>query len=240
MNYKTCQKLQESFEMNNKAELFLITRDNSGAVKKRTPLEDSLLKGYVYACLYFYDEVQKEVDKLQAMIFKIINEVKAEVQTEEEKPELMLMELSTRVRKAIGDDSLEALIKNILAERAKHISLMADEKEKEKFLQVKEAIFLELFTNFFNMTFNNTHEAAGKKAFQLAQDYVDKMTERQKKLLAPALKMTGFIHQLKLNQFELMSDWTVRYIPERMPESFDATEEGIKTNIKKLMEKQEV
>ena len=51
MNFKTASKFDEVFE---------ITEDYT--IKFGTAvLEDPMAKGYVYANLYFFDEVQKEV-----------------------------------------------------------------------------------------------------------------------------------------------------------------------------------
>jgi hypothetical protein len=209
---------------------------NEGGKTRRVPLENPMDRGYVYACMYFYDEVKKEVDKLDKMIRKIYDEVA--LMMGEDNPPVMLIEMSNRIRTAIGDDSLDALIKEILAEKAKHIALVPEPREVEKLNVVCESIFTELLAGFYSVTFAKAKDSAGYKTFSFTKDYVNEMTDRQKKLLAPALKMVGFLNQLKLNDFDLMSDWSVRYIPELLPEKFDEKEEEIKVSIKKLMERE--
>jgi len=150
----------------------------------------------------------------------------------------MLMELSMRVRRAIGDDSLDAFIKEILAEESRAMVLMPTAAEREKLAAVKENIFIEVFSNFVNMTLRNSADSAGDfKTFKFSGNYVEMLTERQKKLMAPALKMAGFIEQLRLDKFELLPDWTVRYVPARLADKFDDKEEEIKMSLKKMMEK---
>ena len=226
MNYKTVAKMNESFVLDEKYELFL------GA--NNEPVRDSLLKGYIYANLYFFDEVEKELNKLRKMIEKIREEIAMEVDIGDD-PSKLLLELSVRVRNAIGDDSLDAFIKEILAETHKHIALMPDERENEKFLKVKESILLELFANFFKITFSSIKAGGDTPSFQLPQKYVDDMTERQKKLLAPAIRMVGFANRIRLDKLEIRPDFTVRIVPEQLSEDFDKQEESIKHNIKRSL-----
>ena len=236
MNFKVCEKMDYNFDVDEKFDLFLTVRNNVGEIKDRVIVADPLVKGYIYACLFFYDEVKKETDKLNKMIKKIFEEVKLELSMEDSNPARFMLEVSARVRNAVGDDSLDALIKEILGETHRHMALLPDEGETEKFSKVKESIFLELFNKFYNSTICQAKDVGGKKSFKLAKEYVDQMTTRQRKLLAPALKMTGFVNQLKLNEFEMLPDFAVRYVPERIPQAFDNNEEAIKQTIKKFME----
>ena len=235
MNYKICRIMQENFDVDTKGNVNFVKRDGD-KVKKGAAIETPLEKGYVYACLYFYDEVAKEIEKLETTIRKVLEEVLVEMPKAE--APIMLIEVSNRIRAHIGDDSLDALIKTILAEQAKHIALMPEAQEWEKLEKIKEAIFTELLTDFSKLTFGKATSVGDYKSFTLSKDYVAQMTALQKKLLAPALRMVGFINQLKLSAFEIMPDWTVRYKPEYMSEEFDEKEEEIKVNIKKLMEKE--
>ena len=143
-----------------------------------------------------------------------------------------------RVRNKIGDDSLDALIKEMIAEKVHHIGLMVDRHEQDKLSRICEAIFLELLTAFFGMTLQNARDLDNNiKTFRFSKEYIDNMTDRQKRLLSPALKMIGFENQLKLCNFELTGDWTVRYIPERIPNPFTRQEETIKDQIKTFVQK---
>ena len=235
MNYRTCKRLHESFTLDEQMNLFLTIRDViTGDIKKQVPLTHPMEKGYVYACLFFYDEVQKEVDKLVAMIEKILEEVRLELYNAETPK--MLLELSARVRNAIGEDSLDKLLKEVLAKDSKHMVLMPASYEIDKWDKVVESIFIELFANFANMTVKNTKEVAGRKQFTFPPEYIEGLTPRQKKLLAPAIKMVGFEYMVKLNGFELLPDWSVRFLPEQLPDKFTAKEEEIKLSIKQLME----
>ena len=225
-----------NFAVDEKFDLFLTVRDNLGAVRDKILVADPLVKGYIYACLFFYDEVNKEIEKLTKMINKILEEVKMELGMENDDSEKFMLEVSTRVRNAVGDDSLDALIKEILAGTSRHMALLPDAGEAEKFNKIKESIFVELFSKFYNSTICQAKDVGGKKSFKLSKEYVDQMTDRQKKLIAPALKMTGFVNQIKLNEFELLPDYAVRYIPEKLAQAFDNNEEAIKQTIKKFME----
>ena len=235
MNYKSCKKIHETFILDSGFEPQLAVRDETtGEISKTIPVTDPLEKGYIYASLFFYDEVIKEVDKLNKMIGRILEELEEEVRVEN--PTLLLMELSNRVRSAIGDDSLDALIKEMLAEKTKAIALIPDEGELKKLMVIKEAIYTELFNNFINMTFKNSRETGEVRTIKFTKEYIDTLTERQKKLLAPALRIAGFVNQIRLDGFELLPDWSVRYRPGRIAEQFKDKEEEIKTRLKKMME----
>ena len=51
MNYKTCKILNDNFKLDEKYNVFL-------NVKKKIEITDGLEKGYIYAAMYFYDEVE--------------------------------------------------------------------------------------------------------------------------------------------------------------------------------------
>ncbi|MCL2846274.1 MAG: hypothetical protein FWE38_01145 [Firmicutes bacterium] len=235
MNYRSCKKIHESFILAENNEPHLAVRNaTTGEIEKTVPITSPMEKGYIYASLFFFDEVDKEVIKLNKMIQKVLDELQQEVNIDN--PTLLLMELSNRVKNAIGDDSLDALIKEMLAAQTKAIALMPDAEEMKKLMVIKEAIYTELFNNFVNMTFKNSKDVGGFRTFKFTNEYVETLTERQKKLLAPAIRMAGFINQLRLDGFELQPDWSVRFKPHRIEQTFNAREDEIKTNLKRLME----
>jgi len=203
--------------------------------KGKITVSNSLEKGYIYASFFFYDKVMDELKKLDTMIRKVMDEIRMEVHFEENKN--MLMELSARVRYTIGNNALDAFIKEILAEDGFALSLTPADYELKKFNEIKEAIWSELFENFVNMTFRNATDVGGYKTFKFTEEYVKELTDRQRKLLAPALRMAGFINQIRLEEFQLLPDFSARYKPIPVREKFDAKEEEIKMNLKRLMEK---
>ena len=229
MTFKSCNKMNEIFKLDDKFEPFF--ESESG---KKVSLTKPLEKGYVYASLFFYDEAMREIEKLGLMVNKIRNELAQEVHIED--PTKLFMELSSRVRSAIGDDSLDALIKEKLAGDFRVMALLPTEGELSKLMGVQDAIFKELFQNFVDMTFKNTQDVGAVKSFRFSQDYVNALTERQKKLLSPALRMAGFINKLRLDEFEILSDWSVQYKPVPLNEGFESKEAEIKLSLKKLLE----
>jgi len=235
MNYKTCKRLNDNFILDDKFDIFLAVRNNlTNEITGQVPVENPMEKGYIYACLYFYDEVEKEVGKLRAMINKMLDEINLEVHIPESAKKLM--ELSARVRGAVGDDSLDAIIKEELSKEGRAIALMPSQAEAEKLEKVLDSIFIELFQGFSMVTLHNTKDEGAFKTFRFTEEYIRSLTDRQKKLLAPAIRMVGFENSVKLNEFEILPDWSVRYKPERLSESFEAREEEIKMSLKKLME----
>jgi hypothetical protein len=201
---------------------------------KHTPITDGLEKGYAYAGLFFYDEVTKEMDKLMVMIKKIREDVRVEF------PEIdipiTMLEISKRVRDAVGDDSLDLMIKEVLAEESRHIALMAEDSEKEKLENIRNAILTETIANLFDTVYVKAETLPDRrKSFKFSQSYIESLTERQRKLIAPALKIAGFINRLKLDSFELLDDWSARYTPVPLAEGFKEKEDIIKANIKKMM-----
>ena len=220
-------------------ELFTLDKDFNLVLTGTNKLfEDSLQKAYIYANLYFYDEIQKEMEKLRALVRKLHDDIIAELGLDPNEPEKLLLELSTRVRNALGgDDSLDAVIKEMLAERSKHMSLVPSDEERKKVITIQEAIFIELTDAFYNMTFHSARDVDGKKVFRLAQEYINLMSMRQKKLLSPTVKMVGFANQIKMNEFELTQDWSVRYIPEQITQPFSKQEDAMKAQIKEFAQK---
>ena len=68
-------------------ETFDLTKDFELVVAgTKAKLEDSMCKGYVYANLFFYDEVQKEIEKLKKIIKRIHDEVVTELNVPEDNP----------------------------------------------------------------------------------------------------------------------------------------------------------
>ena len=198
-------------------------------------LEDSMCKGYIYASLYFYDEVQKEVEKLRMMIQKIHHEITKEMPTDD--PMKLLMEMSTRANRAIGDDGLDAIIKEFLAEKSMHVALMVDDRERAKYNQICEAIFMELTAAFYQMTVQSSTDLENNvKMFKFTNEYVQLMTPNQKVFVAPALRIVALENQVKLNRLEISQDFTVKYIPEQTPAHFSKQEETIKDQIKTFVQ----
>ena len=234
MTYKACRKIDEFFVMDDKMELFLAIRDG-GEIKKRVPITTPMEKGYIYACLFFYDEITKELDKLRKMINKIIDEIRQDVHIEE--PAKLLMELSARVRNKIGDDSLDAFIKEILAEELKAMSLMPTDKEFEKLQNIKDSILLELLATFKEMTIDKATNNGGIYKFTFPKEYYDELTPRQKKILSPALRLTNLYNQVRMEDLKFLPDRIVQYRAVRLPEKFDKAELQIKESLKALMEK---
>lgn len=230
MTFISAQKINEFFSLDK--DYNLVLKDT------KAKLEDPLSKGYAYACLFFYDETQKELDKLRALITKFKNEIITELGYDESEPSKMLMELSARVRQSLGDDdSLDAMIKEMLSEKNKHIALMVEASERDKLNKITGAIFSEIVESFYNMTFNDSREVGDKKSFQFSAEYINKLTDRQKKLLSPAIRMIALSNQIKLNFFEISPNFVVKYIPERIANSYARQEEQIKDNIKDLIKK---
>ena len=229
MTFKSCKRMDELFSLDEKFEPFF-TSGSGQAIYLTKPLE----KGYVYASLFFYDEAIKEVAKLEKMINKIRDELAQETHIED--PTKLFMELSARVRSAIGDDALDGLLKEILAQDFKVIAFLPSDEEIEKLLNVKEAIFKELFETFTNMTFKNTIDVGDAKSFTFSEKFVSTMTERQKKLMTPALRMTGFINRIRLDELTVSPDWVVKYKPIPLHEGFEAKENELKQSIKTLLE----
>lgn len=226
MTYRAAAKMHDTFKLDASFNLML------GEAK----LEDPMCKGYVYACLYFYDEVQKEIAKLRQMIVRIYNEVTMESNNPD--PMKLLMEMSTRATRAIGDDGLDAIIKEFLAERSKHVSLMIDEREKMKYMQICEAIFMELSAAFYTMTLQEAIDLENDvKMFKFSRDYISQLTDNQKVFVAPALRIVGLENQVRLNKLEISQDFTVKYIPQPLQEHFKKQEETIKDQIKTFVQR---
>lgn len=226
MNYLTAEKIQNTFK---------ISPDFEITVGKRKIVDDQQ-KGYIYGNLYFYDDVKKEVDKLRAVIEKIYKEVAAEGGDTETEPEKLLLDMSTRATRMIGDDSLDYLIKEFLSKKSKHICLMSNDAEVKKLLQVHEALFLEITAAFYAATLEHAADGEnGEKEFRLTRAYISNMTERQKKLFAPALKLIAFEHRIRLTKMRIGNSYTVKYIPEQLPNAFISEEDKIKEAIKEIV-----
>ena len=240
MNHKSCKKINDSFVLSDKFEPSLAVRNHNNEIIKRVPITAPIEKGYIYASLFFYDEVSKEIEKLKKLITKIREEIAQEVVITD--PSRLLMELSARVRSAIGDDSLDAVIKEMLATDpvigggGMAISLLPTEKEEKKLAQIKEAIFMELYQDFVKNTFSSATVADnGMKTFTFKPAYIESLSPRQKKLLAPSIRLSGFIEKIRLDEFTITPDFVVKYRPIPLAEKFDTKEEEIKNSLKKLM-----
>ena len=200
---------------------------------KRVQVTDGLEKGYIYAAMFFYDEVGKEVKKLEKIVRKHLDAINIET-TITDTP-ILLLELSRRVKAVIGDDSLDAFIKEVLGETQKHICLAPESKEIEKWEAIKGSILTESIATLFKTVIQDPEkDSSGFKQITLADVYVEKLTERQKKLLTPALRMVGFLNELRLDDLEI-KDFHVKFRLFAMASPFAAKEEGIKKSLKGLI-----
>lgn len=235
MNYKTIANLHANFVLDDKYEVLYVVRDNSGRERARIPVVKTMDKGYIYAALYFYDDVRREIEKLEKMVRKIRDEVAAESPSLE--APIKMLYISNRVREVTGDDTLDALIKEMLAEeKGNHLALMPDKEETVKYDKVKEAIFTEQLTDFTKQTLGSSTEAGGMRRFSLGQKYIDNMTERQKAIYVPAIKMAAFLYGIKLNDFQMLPNFTVTCTTQKLPEPFAVQEEEIKNSIKNFIQ----
>jgi len=226
MNYKTCKTLNDKFKLDEKYNVFLNT-------ERRIEVTDGLEKGYIYAAMFFYDEVDKEVKKLEKIIRQELDMILLESPNME--VGIILIELSRRVKAAIGDDSLEGLIKEVLSEKHTHIALSLEPKEAEKLMIIKDSIIKEIIENLHStIIMKPEKEDDGFKRFALTQAYVDKLTERQKKLISPAIKMVGFLNGMKVDTLDI-KDFTASFRLFAVATPFSEKEEVIKKNLKSLI-----
>jgi len=230
MTFKTCQVINDNFKLDEKFVPYIVGPNNAKVV-----ITDGLDKGYIYACLYFYDEVKKETNKLEKMIRKTYDEVTVDVAQAD--PAVYMLEVSNRVKEVIGNDGLDALIKQILAERGRHISLIPDKQEIDKYQKICDAILTELMTNFYETTITKAADNGGFRTVTISQKYLDTMTERQRRLLAPAMRMVAFLNDARLDEFKISPDFTITFTPARLNNPFAPQEEKIKESLKKIMEK---
>jgi hypothetical protein len=222
MTYRGAQKMKTIFTIDGEYNIKMDAR----------VVEDAMSKGYIYANLFFYDEVQKEINKLHQMVLKIYDDVVTELGKSADPPRLLL-EMSTRANRALGTDGLDAMIKEFLAEKSPHMALVVDERERAKFQQICEAIFLELTQAFYTETLQTATDLENDvKTFKFAKEYIATLTAQQKAFIAPALRFIAFENQVKLNRLEVAQDFTVKYIPEQLQGSFTTQEETIKDAIK--------
>lgn len=226
MDFKGCKVLNDRFRLDQQFNVVLATNGS--------PVTDGLAKGYVYSAMFLYDEVDKEIKKLEKVVRKQMDAVLME--SPNIQVPILLLEISRRVAKQIGDDSLDALIKEVLSERQKHISLATEQKEVEKLNIIKESIFTETAANLFQTVIENSSvNIAGYNDIVLAEAYVGKMTPRQKRLLSPALKMVGFMNDRRIDELSITPDFHVVFKAYSLPQPFHEKEEGIKTYLKNLM-----
>jgi len=227
MNYKTCKILNDKFVLDDKYNIYL-------GMKKKVQVTDGLEKGYIYAAMFFFDEVQKEIQKLGKVIRKHLDMIMLESPNIE--TGILLLELTRRTKGSIGDDSLDALVKEIIGETKKHISLSLEGKEIERLYALKDSILTEIIANLFENVIEKAEAgASGRRSTTLAKNYIDKLTERQKKLLSPAFKMIGFINDVRIDEFEF-KDPAISFQLYAMSSPFSTKEEGIKKNLKKIMD----
>lgn len=227
MNFKTCKVLNEHFLLDEEFVPYVKGKNN-----QKVYVTDSLEKGYIYASLFFYDEVTKEIAKLEKMIRKMYDEVMMDAVNPD--PAILMLDLSRRAKDIIGNDSLDALIKKILSEHGKHMALLPDKKETDKYEKICESILTELLTSFYDATIRNATQEGNVRTFSLSQKYIAALTERQKKLINPALRMVGFLNDLRLDEFKA-KDYAMSFRPVKLGNPFSAQEEKIKLGLKKLM-----
>ena len=229
MNWKTASLLESTFTLDKDFKLRVGDAE----------LTDSMAKGYIYSNLFFHDEVMKEIEKLRALVKKIHDDVIKELAMCKNDPPRLLLEISTRAHRIIGDDGLDSIIKEFLSQTRKHMSLMVDSREKHKFAQICEAIFMEITDSFYKTTLHTaTDLEGGVKMFKFTPEYIQTLTDRQKTFVAPALRVVGLEHQIKLNNLQISNDFTVRYVPEPTDTNFAKQEETIRDNIKTFVQAQ--
>jgi len=228
MNYKTCKILNDKFKLDAKFNILLNTT-------KKVEVTGGLEKGYIYSAMFFYDEVSKELGKLEKVIRRELDMITLENPNMD--VSIMLLDLSRRVKSAIGDDSLDGLVKEVLAERHRHIALAPEPKEIEKLDHIKESILEETIDNLYKTIIEKPEkEKDGSKRVALTQNFVDKLTERQKKLMSPAIKMVGFLNDIKVDSLEVSKDFVATFKVFAVATPFAEKEETLKKNLKKLIE----
>jgi len=227
MNYKTCKILSEKFVLDEKYNVFL-------GLKKLAEVTDALEKGYIYAAMFFYDEVQKEMSRLANVIRKHIEMIKLE--SPEMEVGLLLLELTRRTKGSIGDHSLDALCKEILGETKKHIALHLEPQEITRLHDLKDSLLSEVIAHLYeNVVEKAEGGLSGKRTSTLAQSYIDKMTDRQKALIGPAFKMIGFLNDVRIDELEFKEP-NISFQLYAMSAPFAAKEEAIKKSLKNLLE----
>lgn len=264
MDYKACEILNKNFRLDDRYNIFLVTNED-------IQVTDGPGKGYIYAAMFFYDEVDKEIKKLVTIIREKSEAIKLD--TPELDISMLVLELSRRVKAVIGDDSLDALIKEVLGETetAKSIGLTPEDAELKKLYAVKDGVLSESMGILLDTVIRNRDTICkdcggelsfdtekkvfkckncghtlkqddGHKKVELSKNYVRTLTVRQKKLLAPAIKMVGFLNQIRLDDFEIRdAEEEERYIisfsPSAMSAPFAVQEEAIKRKLKDMMAK---
>ena len=107
---------------------------------------------------------------------------------------------------------------------------------REKYEKIKESILTEIINGFYNTTIEKSEVERGlSRTVTLTKKYIDAMTERQKKLFSPALRMAAFLNDTRLDKFKVTPEFKAVFEPERLNTPFAVQEEAIKNKLKQLM-----
>ena len=227
MDYRSCAVMNKCFKLNDDGSLLCLT--------SQQVVTDGVCRAYIFANLFFYDYVEKELGKIMKKLDDKMNELIDTANIPADATERLYPPLSVELRELTKTDQLNGLIKDQLSKIRPHISLMLTPEEEENLRKLKTATFITEYEKFRNTVLVMDDEMEQEKELTFTPEFLRLLTPRAKRLLSPAIKVTALLEGgFSFQKFNLNTDeYKLTYVWARNRQEFD--EEGVKNKIKEIM-----
>lgn len=228
MDYRSCAVMNKCFKLNDDGSLLCLTSQKI--------VTDGVCRAYIFANMFFYDYIEKELSKIMKKLDDKMNELIDTANIPPDATERLYPPLSVELRELTKTDQLNGLIKDQLSKIKPHISLMLTPEEEASLKKLKNATFVTEYEKFKNVVLILDDEMELEKELTFTPEFLRLLTPRAKRLLSPAIKITALLEGgFNFQKFNLNTDdYKLTYIWGRNRQEFD--EESVKNKIKELMQ----
>lgn len=224
MNYQGCEVINRCFTVNDGI---------ISCTPARTLVYNSMQRAYIFTNLFFYDITQREIEKLRKKIRNMHEIVVGSSDFAPDDVDHLFPIISTRFNSEIGNNSLDALIKEELATIKPTLMLSLTKAEQKQIDQMKASIF-NTEINKFKKALIITQDNKGKPyEFTLSEKYINNLPERCRLFLKPTIKMLAYMDGLQFATFEISPLYKIKYTWSDIHPQFN--EEELKDQIKTLI-----
>lgn len=229
MNYRSCEAINHNF---------IVTEGGDLACPiSQVVVENSLQRAYIFTNLFFYDITEREVDKLYAKIDKKRQTVIASAGVAGDDVDTLFANLSAQFKMEVGDNSLDPLIKILLSQTKKQLSLQLSKEEQKQVDTMKDAICHTEILKFKKAVLFTQDNKGKPYQVNFSQKYLNNLPLRAKRLLKPTIKMLAYMDGLQFATFEMDLDaGKITYTWADAHPTFD--ENALKDAIKSLIAQQ--
>ncbi|MDR0383738.1 MAG: hypothetical protein LBH47_00220 [Christensenellaceae bacterium] len=225
MNYAGCDVINDNFMLQDDG--VLVLKFNGKVV------DDHVMRAYIFANMFFYDAVDKEIKKIIEKVNAIKDRLLLDGNIDISSPEKIFAPLSLLVKGELRTSELDGFIKLELNKIKNNIALGLTENEKKQIEKIKEATFVTEFQKLKGEVILLGGDMYEPKEIQFKDRYFELLSSRGRRLFLVTVKVLGMLSEIKFTRLKLSESYKLSFLYSQ--EKIDFNEDEVKDKIKSFL-----